>query len=106
MNSPAIERIDGRLRVRGPVTLTSVQTLLDQVSRLFSDHDVRVDWSGVTEMDSAAVALMLAWVREATSRHASLHFENVGEKLKTLITLYGVGEFLPIVWIHGHRCAP
>lgn len=94
-DSPAIEPIDGRFRVRGPVTLAHVQVLLDQGKQMLSGADVRIDLSGVREADSAAVALMLAWVREAAARGASIRFENLTENLKTLIRLSDVGEFLP-----------
>src|SRR4051794_32008878 len=90
-----IERVDGRFYVRGPVTLASVQTLLDQGKQTFASGDLRIDLSGVTEADSSAVALMLDWAREATARGVRICFENLSENLRTLISLYDVGEFLP-----------
>lgn len=96
-DSPAIERVDGRFRVRGPMTLTTVQTLLDQSKDIFSGTDLRIDLSGVSEADSSAAALMLGWVRDATARGASICFENLTQNLRTLISLYDVGELLPCV---------
>ena len=93
--APVIERVDGRLHVRGPVTLRYVQTLLDQSRQTFTGTELRIDLSGVSEADSSAVALMLEWAREAAARGASIGFENLTENLKTLIGLYDVGEFLP-----------
>jgi len=93
--APVIERHDGRFRVRGSVTLASVQVLLDQGKQTFAGDDLRIDLSGVTEADSSAVALMLEWERQASSRGASIRFENLTESLKTLIGLYDVGELLP-----------
>jgi len=93
--APVIERHDGRFRVRGSVTLASVQVLLDQGKQTFAGDDLRIDLSGVTEADSSAVALMLDWAREATARGARICFENLSENLRTLISLYDVGEFLP-----------
>jgi phospholipid transport system transporter-binding protein len=93
--APVIERLDGRFRVRGSVTLASVQALLDEGKQAFAGDDLRIDLSGVTEADSSAVALMLDWAREATARGARICFENLSENLRTLISLYDVGEFLP-----------
>jgi phospholipid transport system transporter-binding protein len=93
--APVIERVDGRFRVRGSVTLASVQALLDEGKQAFAGDDLRIDLSGVTEADSSAVALMLDWAREARARGARICFENPSENLRTLISLYDVGEFLP-----------
>ena len=79
----------------GPVTLSHVQSLLDQSRQVFIATDLRIDLSGVSEADSSAVALMLEWERQASSRGASIRFENLTESLKTLIGLYDVGELLP-----------
>jgi phospholipid transport system transporter-binding protein len=94
---PVIEHIDGRLHVRGPVTLSSVHTLLDQSRQMFTGSELRVDLSSVSEADSSAVALMLEWERQAAARGASIRFENPTENLKTLIGLYDVGGLLPLM---------
>jgi phospholipid transport system transporter-binding protein len=94
-DTPLIEELDGRLRVSGPVTLSHVQSLLDQSRQVFIATDLRIDLSGISEADSSAVALMLEWERQASSRGASIRFENLTESLKTLIGLYDVGELLP-----------
>jgi phospholipid transport system transporter-binding protein len=94
-DTPIIERIDGGLRVRGPVTLSHVQTLLDQSKQVFTGTDLRIDLSGVSEADSSAVALMLEWGRHASARGASIRFENPTDNLQTLIGLYDVGALLP-----------
>jgi phospholipid transport system transporter-binding protein len=93
-DSPVIESSEGRVRVRGAVTLETVQTLLAQSHKLLEGGDVRVDLSGVSEADSSAVALMLAWARDAAARSIRISFENCSENLRTLIGLYDVGELL------------
>jgi len=93
--TPIIEHADGRLIVRGPVTLSHAQTLLDQSRQAFMGTDLRIDLSGVSEADSCAVALLLEWERRAVARGASIRFENPTANLRTLIGLYDVGELLP-----------
>jgi phospholipid transport system transporter-binding protein len=94
---PVIEPAGGRLHVRGPVTLATVQGLLDQGHQVLAGTGMRVDLSGVNEADSSAVALMLAWTREAAARGIPITFENLPQSVRTLIDLYDVGELLPCV---------
>lgn len=95
MTPASIEFSDGCLRVRGPVTLTTVAPLLEEASRRFDGPVVRVDLSAVTEADSSAVGLLLAWVRDAAVGGRRVRFENLPSNLKSLIKLYDVGEFIP-----------
>jgi phospholipid transport system transporter-binding protein len=90
-----IEFSDGHYRVQGPVTLSTVQPLLEEGARRFDGAEVRVDLSGVTDADSAAVALLLAWTRDAAARGRHIRFEHLTKNLKSLIDLYELGELLP-----------
>jgi phospholipid transport system transporter-binding protein len=90
-----IEFSDGRYRVQGPVTLATVEALLEEGERRFDGREIHVDLAGVTEADSSAVALLLAWARDAGTRGRRISFENLNENLRTLITLYEVGDLLP-----------
>lgn len=53
------------------------------------------DFSGVTAIDSAAVAVLLAWQRAARARSLALSFINVPPALQSLASLYGVADLLP-----------
>ena len=92
---PVVESAGGRVYLRGPVTLTTVQGLLDQRPQFLAGTSLRVDLSGVDECDSSAVALMLAWTRDAAERGIPIAFENLPQSVRTLIDLYDVGELLP-----------
>ena len=95
MTTASIQSSGGRLRVRGPLTLTSVEPILRDASRLLDGPEISVDLSAVTEADSSAVGLLLAWVREAAASGRRVRFENLPPNLKSLISLYDVGEFIP-----------
>jgi len=77
------------------LTLDTVTSLLDDARQLFQSPEIRVDLSGVTHADSAAVGMLLAWVRDANSGGRRIRFENLNENLRSLIALYGVGELIP-----------
>lgn len=53
------------------------------------------DLSGVTEVDSSALAVMFAWIREARKQGATLRFTNMPANLLNLAVVYDVAEFLP-----------
>jgi phospholipid transport system transporter-binding protein len=90
-------RRDGRRMVlSGPVTLANVAEVLLE-GRRHLDEGVRVvDLGEVTEMDSALLALLLAWLRDAQSRDRPLEFANLPESLRTIARLYGVDGLLPL----------
>jgi phospholipid transport system transporter-binding protein len=91
----SIEFSDGCLEVRGPLTLATVEPLLKDATGRLNTPEVRVDLRAVTEADSSAVGLLLAWARDAAASGRRVHFENLPPNLKSLISLYGVGEFIP-----------
>jgi phospholipid transport system transporter-binding protein len=88
------------MTLSGPVTLSNVARLLDE-GRQHLDEGVRtVDLGEVTELDSAALALLLAWLREAKAKNRELAFANLPESLQTIARLYGVDGFLPLTASH------
>ena len=91
-----IRRDGRRIVVSGPVTLANVAQLLEEGRRHFAEGAATVDLSEVTEMDSALLALSLAWLREAREAKRDLTFANPPEALQTLSRLYGVEALLPV----------
>ena len=90
-----ITREDGRLVVRGRLTIATVPALFEAGLRHLSSEDLLVDLSRVEAVDSAAVSMLLGWLRAAQrSRHA-LRVTGIPEDLVSLARLYGVAELLP-----------
>ncbi|MBC7513253.1 MAG: STAS domain-containing protein [Herminiimonas sp.] len=54
-----------------------------------------IDFSGLTAVDSAAVAVLLAWQRAALAKGIALSFINMPDMLQNLADLYGVVDLLP-----------
>ena len=84
----------GRCRLDGPVTMGNVTGLLAESTHLFSAADVVVDLSGVTDVDSSAVSLLLEWRRTAQSASRRVEFVNIPSNLRSLADLYGVADLL------------
>lgn len=57
----------------------------------------QIDMSTLKVVDSSAVAVMLAWQREAQSSNRQLQFIGVPASLMSLISLYGLTDFFDLV---------
>ena len=90
-----IRREGSRLVLSGAVTLGNAATLLDEGRRHLAEGVRTIDLGEVSEMDSALLALLLAWLREARQREHGLAFTNLPESLRTIARLYGVDRLLP-----------
>ena len=90
-----IRREGRRIVVSGPVTLANVARVLEDGRRHFAEGVRQVDLAEVTEMDSALLGLLFAWLREARSAEREIGFVNLPDALRTLAHLYGVDELLP-----------
>jgi len=82
--------------VSGAVTLGNVAALLEEGRRYIGDGVQTIDLAEVSEMDSALLALLLAWLREANARQRALEFANLPASLRTIARLYGVDDLLPV----------
>jgi phospholipid transport system transporter-binding protein len=91
-----IREKDGRLYISGPITLENVMTLREQSEQYFDRSKLLFDFSEVSEIDSAAVSLMLEWSRKAHATGCEVHFANLGESITSLTDLYGVEDLIPL----------
>jgi phospholipid transport system transporter-binding protein len=84
----------GRCNVRGALTMTNVTRVLEESANLFRDTRLVVDLAGVTDVDSAAVSLLLEWQRQARAVNRHIEYVNLPPNLRSLADLYGVSELL------------
>jgi len=88
-------RLEGdRLVVSGSLTLANVAATLEQGKAAIGEGARSVDLGEIGELDSSALALLLAWLREARRRDRELVFTNLPQGLTTIARLYGVAELL------------
>ncbi len=59
-----------------------------------SNTALEIDFAQLDKVDSSAVSLMLAWLREAQCNNVTIRFANVPANLMSLSKLYGVSELL------------
>jgi len=91
-----ITRDGDRLLVSGRLTMETVATLFNTVLQPAGDGALVVDLEKVEAVDSAAVSLLLSWMRRAQSTRVTISFINAPASLLSLARLYGVAELLPL----------
>jgi phospholipid transport system transporter-binding protein len=91
-----IRREGRRITLSGPVTLANAARVLEEGRQHFAEGVRTVDLGEVTELDSALLALALAWLRDARQGKRELSLANVPEALRTLSKLYGVEDLLAL----------
>ena len=88
-------RLEGdALLLDGAVTLATVPVLAAAVRDHLRNGARVIDFRGVTEVDSSAVALALEWLRQAAEGGGTLQFANLPVAMQNLAKLYGVSELL------------
>jgi phospholipid transport system transporter-binding protein len=82
------------LSLSGAVVIDGARNLLEEGRGYCVANDVTVDLSGVTELDSSAIALILEYRRAAESAGRHLKVSNIPVSVKSLATLYGVTDII------------
>ena len=86
---------DGRLLVGGRLNITTVPALFEAGLQHLASEDLLVDFSQVESVDSAAVSMLLGWLRAAQRNQRTLRVTGLPDDLLSLARLYGVAELLP-----------
>jgi phospholipid transport system transporter-binding protein len=90
----SLEESAGRWTLSGPLVMDTVALVLGaSATQPLPDTGV-IDLSNVQRVDSAAVALMLAWKRRAATEARPVTFASVPAGITSLAVLYGVAELL------------
>jgi len=92
----SITREGDALRLEGAVTMATVPALLAQAREAGAAEVRALDFSGATEVDSAAVAFALELRRLTLAHGGTLDLRNLPDGLQKLIALYGVEELLGV----------
>lgn len=96
LTTPAIVAAGpGRFAVTGPVTFATAGALLDAGRVQFAGQAaIAVNLAGVSRMDSAGLALLLEWLRQAKSDRRAMTFTALPDRLLAIARLSGVDGFL------------
>lgn len=91
---------DGRYELAGELDFDSVPPLLEEAERLFAADPAKsavVDLATVSRGNSAALGLMLEWVRVFRQQNREIHFRNVPDELLAIAHVSDLDDLLPVV---------
>lgn len=80
----------------GELTMVSAPAVLEDGRRLARAGDLVVDFADVTVADSAALALLLDWMRCARAAGNRLVVRNLPAAMASLAGLYDIDALLPL----------
>ncbi len=96
MASARVSRDGDILRVQGELNFDSVAELWETTEALFADTSLlRIDLSGVSRSNSAGVALLVQWLRQARRRQRELLFVDIPAQMRAIIRVVDLETLLP-----------
>jgi phospholipid transport system transporter-binding protein len=78
----------------GEVVIDTVSALLETSKALPITANTKIDFSGVTNIDTSTISLILEWKRRAQKENQSIQFVSLPANLNSLTQLYGVAEII------------
>jgi phospholipid transport system transporter-binding protein len=92
----ALERVAAdRLRASGQLDFsTAAQALRIGIGKIGRDGDQVIDLSGITEGDSAGVAVLVEWVSAAVAAGVGLRYENVPPQMLAIARISDLEDLL------------
>ncbi len=92
----AISVHENQWHITGDILMDNANTVLQESNALAMADGLHIDFSAVSNVDTAALSLMMEWQRRAISSGSRIHFTLLPESLVSLAALYGVTDFIPL----------
>lgn len=91
--------VDNSINVSGVLNFETVPALMRQAEQLFKkQNQVNIDLAGVTDSNSAGLALLLEMLRTIKLQNKLINFTNLPEQMSIVASAYGIdnelGSFL------------
>lgn len=86
---------DGHWFVSGDILVDNANALLNESKALELPDHLKIDFSAVNDIDTAALSLLIEWQRRALALNKTLEYKKLPESLISLAVLYGVRDFVP-----------
>lgn len=82
-------------KITGDITFSTVPKLNTVGIQYIVAHQEPIfDLSAVQKTDSSAIALLLAWIRDAKREHKNIHFQNIPHQVLEVAEVCGVSALL------------
>ncbi len=89
------ETNDGWL-VGGDLLINNASGLLAKSASLKMTQDLQIDLNDVTDADTSALGLVMAWQRRAEAEKTKIKIVNMPANLMSLVDLYNIRAFISI----------
>ncbi|MCB2426498.1 STAS domain-containing protein [Methylophaga pinxianii] len=91
------DEVAKRILVSGELTFDTAANGIDMTEELFTDIAVLdVDLSEVTRSDSAGLALLIEWMRQAEKLNKPIRYFNMPTQMLAMAEASGLEELLPL----------
>ncbi|MBN1379062.1 MAG: STAS domain-containing protein [Gammaproteobacteria bacterium] len=89
---------NGQYRLSGELNFDSVPLLLAESSLLFSEDqaDLVIDLAGIQRGNSAALGLMLEWMKRMSQQNRTIRFCNLPDDLMAIARVSDLDRVLPV----------
>lgn len=85
------------VRVSGDLTIDALPEYIEQSGPMFNElSELRIDLSAVTRSDSAGLALLIRWMREARASDKRIVFEQMPAQMLAMAEASGLDDILPL----------
>ena len=89
---------EGRVHLSGDLSFQTVPDFFSSHRDIFKPgmNNLDVDLDGIHRADSAGIALLVEWQRQAQRQNCSIHFHNIPRQLLAIARLSGVEAILSL----------
>jgi phospholipid transport system transporter-binding protein len=86
---------DGKFSLKGEVSFDTAERILRASEKPFEEHtQLEIDLSGITDSDSAGLALLLEWVTWANHTVREIRFDGMPERILAIAKTTEVDQLL------------
>lgn len=85
---------DNQWHISGEILMDNANTVLAQSNAFDIQDDLQINLSQVTDVDTAALSLLMEWQRRVHAAGKKVTFTHLPESLMSLAKLYGVADFI------------
>jgi len=95
--SLTVDAKSNAIQLSGELSFSTVKLALEQSSGMFEPMAaLDIDLAEVSRSDSAGLALLVHWMRQAKEENKKIIFHNIPKQMLAIADVSGLNELLPI----------
>jgi len=95
--SLTVDANNNLIQLGGELSFSTVSQILEQSEKSFEPiNALDIDLAQVSRSDSAGLALLVHWIRQANSSNKKIVFHNIPKQMLAIADVSGLNELLPI----------